>query len=66
MNRLVLIGNGFDCAHDLKTKYEDFFYWYWEQRFNDIHNERTKTSEDILCSITTLEYESWYMLMYYH
>ena len=66
MNRLVLIGNGFDCAHGLKTRYEDFFYWYWEQRFNVIHNERTRTSEDILCSMTTLGYESWYMLMFYN
>lgn len=24
MNRLVLIGNGFDLAHGLKTRYEDF------------------------------------------
>ena len=66
MNRLVLIGNGFDCAHDLKTRYEDFFYWYWEHRFNDIYKERTKTSEDILCSITTLGYESWHILIYYN
>lgn len=66
MNRLVLIGNGFDCAHGLKTRYEDFFYWYWEQRFNTIHNEDTKTSEDMLCSMTTLDYESWYMLMFYN
>lgn len=66
MNRLVLIGNGFDLAHGLKTRYEDFFYWYWEQRFNAIHNEETRTSEDILCSMTTLKYESWYMLMVYN
>ena len=24
MNRLVLIGNGFDLAHGLKTSYKDF------------------------------------------
>ena len=29
MNRLVLIGNGFDLAHGLKTSYEDFIYWYF-------------------------------------
>lgn len=29
MNRIVLIGNGFDLAHGLKTKYEDFIDWYW-------------------------------------
>ncbi|QVJ80904.1 MULTISPECIES: AbiH family protein [Prevotellaceae] len=28
MNRLVLIGNGFDCAHGLRTKYEHFISWY--------------------------------------
>ena len=31
MNRIVLIGNGFDLAHGLKTKYEHFIDWYWEQ-----------------------------------
>ena len=30
MNRIVLIGNGFDLAHGLKTKYEDFINWYWD------------------------------------
>ncbi|MBP6755717.1 MAG: hypothetical protein KA210_06175 [Bacteroidia bacterium] len=28
MNRLVLIGNGFDLSHNLKTSYKDFLYWY--------------------------------------
>ena len=32
MNRLVLIGNGFDLAHDLKTSYADFIDWYWDRR----------------------------------
>ncbi len=26
MNRIVLIGNGFDLAHGLPTRYEDLFY----------------------------------------
>ncbi len=30
MNRIVLIGNGFDLAHGLKTSYKDFIEWYWE------------------------------------
>ena len=30
MNRLILIGNGFDLAHGLKTSYNDFINWYWE------------------------------------
>lgn len=28
MNRLILIGNGFDLAHGLKTTYKDFIVWY--------------------------------------
>ncbi|MDB5141167.1 MAG: hypothetical protein JWR12_3083 [Mucilaginibacter sp.] len=28
MNRLILIGNGFDLAHGLKTSYNDFLRWY--------------------------------------
>ena len=27
MNRLIIIGNGFDLAHGLKTSYGDFLYW---------------------------------------
>ena len=29
MNRIILVGNGFDLAHGLKTKYEHFINWYW-------------------------------------
>lgn len=32
MNRIILIGNGFDLAHGLPTRYEDFINWYWEKR----------------------------------
>ena len=28
MNKLVLIGNGFDLAHSLETRYSDFLLWY--------------------------------------
>ncbi|QNL22653.1 hypothetical protein HZR84_12100 [Hyphobacterium sp. CCMP332] len=31
MNRIILIGNGFDLAHGLKTRYRDFINHYWEQ-----------------------------------
>lgn len=30
MNRIVLIGNGFDLAHGLKTSYKDFIDDYWK------------------------------------
>lgn len=30
-NKLVIIGNGFDLAHELKTSYNDFIKWYLNQ-----------------------------------
>lgn len=51
MNRLVIIGNGFDLAHGLKTSYKDFIDWYWEQRFNALCFENTSISKDCLCTL---------------
>ena len=37
MNRIIIIGNGFDLAHGLNTKYEDFVLWYlktWVEKNN--------------------------------
>ena len=31
INRLILIGNGFDLAHRMKTNYEDFILWYFNK-----------------------------------
>ncbi|MBK8548184.1 MAG: hypothetical protein IPL63_12700 [Saprospiraceae bacterium] len=35
INRLILVGNGFDLAHGMKTSYGDFILWYfrkcWEE-----------------------------------
>jgi len=30
LNRLIIIGNGFDLAHGLKTKYSDYLEDYWK------------------------------------
>ncbi|MFA7446052.1 MAG: AbiH family protein [Flavobacteriaceae bacterium] len=35
MNRLVIIGNGFDLAHGLKTSYNDFIDDFWKNILND-------------------------------
>ena len=51
MNRLILIGNGFDLAHDLKTSYADFIYWYWKRRVTGLCNVGADTSDDPLCSL---------------
>lgn len=50
MNRIILIGNGFDLAHGLKTSYMDFIKSYWSVRLTQlIHNDQMKT-DDELCS----------------
>lgn len=33
MNRIILIGNGFDLAHGLKTSYKNFLDDYWQKWF---------------------------------
>lgn len=37
MNRIIIIGNGFDKAHSLKTGYKDFIDSYWRNVLNTIH-----------------------------
>lgn len=39
MNRLIIIGNGFDLAHGLRTRYIDFISNYWSSISNPIHND---------------------------
>jgi hypothetical protein len=34
MNRVILIGNGFDLAHGLKTSYTDFIDDFWEKKLD--------------------------------
>ena len=36
INRIVLIGNGFDLAHGLPTSYQDFIRDYWSSIGHDI------------------------------
>lgn len=33
MNRIILIGNGFDKASKLETGYDDFLLWYFKSIF---------------------------------
>jgi len=39
MNRIILIGNGFDLAHGLKTGYKNFINNYWEKIENNIRKD---------------------------
>lgn len=71
MNRIILVGNGFDLAHDLKTSYADFINWYWErwgQKLLCCHD--SKMADDELCSFKIkkgLDYPSiGYLWGYYY
>lgn len=59
MNRLVLIGNGFDLAHGLKTSYADFIDWYWDYRVNGFAGNLTPVSQDLLCSFEDYHGSVW-------
>ena len=50
MNRIILIGNGFDLAHKLPTKYEDFINWYWDKWLEKLNYSQNKIEKDILCT----------------
>src|SRR3569833_1916294 len=39
MNRLILMGNGFDLAHGLKTDYNSFILWYLKSCFKKAAKE---------------------------
>lgn len=72
MNRLIIIGNGFDLAHGLKTSYTDFIKWYWAQRVDSFQGNDTNVSKDKLCTITirdgdaTLSRWSLFYLKYHY
>lgn len=61
MNRIILIGNGFDLAHNLPTSYRDFINHYWEQWGVKLKTCESVTEQrDRLCRISQKgEYQPW-------
>ncbi|QYA24660.1 hypothetical protein G3I01_03760 [Gramella sp. MT6] len=45
MNRLILIGNGFDLAHGLKTSFNDFISDYFCNAINTFYNDNVYEDE---------------------
>lgn len=37
MNRIILIGNGFDLAHGMRTSYNDFLKDFWKNTITQVH-----------------------------
>lgn len=69
MNRLVIIGNGFDLAHGLKTRYEDFINWYWDDWGLRLLRGKGKIESDGLCSFTlkdNIDVSCWSYVWGYH
>ena len=63
MNRIILIGNGFDLAHGLKTSYADFIDWYWKEWGYRLLHGQSKKEEDRLCSFVlndSVDLGMWY------
>ena len=69
MNRLILIGNGFDLAHGLKTNYADFIDWYWEMWGKRLLSSFNRNEQDQLCSFklnNKVNSAGWYYAWHYH
>lgn len=52
MNKLFIIGNGFDLAHDLKSSYCDFIFWLFNREFDSLYESKDDTHQNELFSIT--------------
>ncbi|MBR5921000.1 MAG: hypothetical protein IKZ56_07550 [Bacteroidales bacterium] len=69
MNRLILIGNGFDLAHGLKTKYADFIEWYWKQLGKSLLHGSGPLIDDGICRFMLKDnvgLVNWYDVWPYH
>ena len=49
MNKLIIVGNGFDLAHGLPTSYQDFVDDFWKNLQNNLEKEITKKIVTINC-----------------
>lgn len=65
MNRIVLIGNGFDLAHGLHTSYKDFIDWYWKQWLYKLKTCNNNISEDKICKFALKDtQDTWHNFLY--
>ncbi|WOI21629.1 AbiH family protein [Nonlabens ulvanivorans] len=51
MNRIVLIGNGFDLAHGMKTSYNDFIEFLWEDILEEVKASDTLSVDNDLFKV---------------
>lgn len=63
MNRIIIIGNGFDLAHGLPTSYKNFINWYIDKRVNDLSNCHSNVNSDELCKFRISEH-TWHSYIF--
>lgn len=69
MNRVIIVGNGFDLAHGLETKYEHFINWYWDRWGMLLRSCGGKRISDGLCSFVLKDevgLAGWYLVPSFH
>lgn len=59
------MGNGFDLAHGLATRYADFVNWYWGKCFQQLRKCNNRTYTDHLCTfILNDSRDTWFTFLY--
>lgn len=58
LNKIFLIGNGFDLGHELKTSYSHFIEWYVRKNLNEALTKGTCKFEDDCMSISISQIHS--------
>ena len=69
MNRIIIVGNGFDLAHQLATRYEDFINWYWDEWGHSLATSMNRNLTDGLCSFRLKDnvfYAGWALVWREH
>ena len=65
INRIILVGNGFDLAHGLATRYADFINWYWDKYFHHLRMCHNRTYSDHLCTfILNDNQNTWFAFLW--
>jgi hypothetical protein len=52
MNRLVIVGNGFDLAHGLPTSYKHFIDDYWKNVLEELYNKHSYKDDLFVSNLT--------------
>ena len=45
-NRIIIVGNGFDLAHGMKTSYSNFIDWLWNKKVDEINKKILEKDDD--------------------